>query len=1305
MTPPDTLAKALKTAERYTDRNPSEAKKESGNYDKGKFNWHGETIAVENPKGSTRSGTDKGGKRWEVKLPATYGYLRGTKAVDGDHVDCYVGDDHASKKVWVIDQVDAATGKYDEPKCMLSFPSKEAALGAYEKAFSDGRAKDRIGSVTEMSIPEFRAWANSSAAKKPLGKGYASGGAVPMPSKSNAKGDQSIAAALSTARRYARKNGGRAGYAWGGAPMWGNGQQQLPWMQNQGQAATGANVGTPPWMPQAQAPQGPAGWGAGGPGANPWGAAGYGLQQLFSHFNAPQGPQMAAPQGAPPPLSAPQGQMTGTTTQSLTGGLGTPAGGVAPPPPPPPNPAPPSQPLMQSQSGFGVPPSMMPPPQISTAASQSPPMPSDLPQRQPGRFWQPGKSGGMAEGGRIDEEGAIPSWLARLLQHFGDKGRAMSAMTPTDQAREAGLTALLAPMALPAGGAKPIMRDSAMASRLAKQYPLESAIVRPELGDAGTAAGLSKHSGRSMRLVEDILPGGRGPAAAEDFMAAPRAGGATERDMLSSERPYWSQRAPDNNNVPSIQGPMPRWFMSPRDVLGTSHKPFLTRSVREPQDGPANFNEPKAGGGGVGYEDGGMTPREVAPLPLPESRNPAGDWLSTFEKLKALHEDNPARPGDYNLGRGLANVLDVPAEMTGVPSVVRGLSAVHEGHPLEGGMEAALGAAPVLGPAYRGAKAVATAAKPLAVPAAITAAGLAGLSSSAGSGEPAAEKVDPVADLRASLKNLQQQRDDQKKTFDDAKARMEANRPKNRAPDEKRDLKFFDAKREYDDTSKALDKLNDRIGQTETKVEAAIKNQQTVLSGESLKKQVGEKSALQSALPYIGPIVGGGLGYLGGMGMKGLTKYLDKAGVETANKLLPGTGKAKPINERVSRINDFYNKGGSGVPPFSEAGTAPWWKANQKGVAAPNDLYPARSRALDWTANAGLTGVYGGEAALGYKWGQDAHEEQKAAREAFAADKNEANVQRLLKAEHDAEVADFMLRMGLAGGLGQGVKGSIGIAGTPAPRPNVARAQAERADIRQALAAAKAKAQAKAEKAEGRGSSKKGSSPPRNPNGAAHLLPLGLLPPITSVGESEPSPLSSLASSPPEEPPYADGGEVKHHSNYQPRYKRGDQRGKFKAGGPIYPEPPKEPLTPKSGFGGAISRALDTARRFARGGKVTVGAIKGPTGGRADALPISVPAGAFVIPSDCVSGMPGAGGNTEAGMRELDKMFGKPKGRADGGTVPIKISHGEYVLDPDQVARIGGGDMDRGHQLLDDFVRRIRADHVRTLSSLPGPAR
>jgi hypothetical protein len=37
------------------------------------------------------------------------------------------------------------------------------------------------------------------------------------------------------------------------------------------------------------------------------------------------------------------------------------------------------------------------------------------------------------------------------------------------------------------------------------------------------------------------------------------------------------------------------------------------------------------------------------------------------------------------------------------------------------------------------------------------------------------------------------------------------------------------------------------------------------------------------------------------------------------------------------------------------------------------------------------------------------------------------------------------------------------------------------------------------------------------------------------------------------------------------------------------------------------------------------------------------------------------------------------------------------------VRSLGGGDIDRGHNLLDDFVVMARKDLIKTLSKLPGP--
>lgn len=179
------VSTALRIAARQTDTNPTDAQKEAGNYAKGKVRLHGMEIAIENPKGSTRSGKDANGTTWKCTLPAHYGDIKRSEGADGDAVDCYIGDAHDANKVFVVDQIDSRTGKFDEHKVMLSFPSKRDALSAYEKAFSDGKGRDRIGSVAEMSVDGFRDWLKSGNTKKPVGdlrKTFADGGSVrPIP--------------------------------------------------------------------------------------------------------------------------------------------------------------------------------------------------------------------------------------------------------------------------------------------------------------------------------------------------------------------------------------------------------------------------------------------------------------------------------------------------------------------------------------------------------------------------------------------------------------------------------------------------------------------------------------------------------------------------------------------------------------------------------------------------------------------------------------------------------------------------------------------------------------------------------------------------------------------------------------------------------------------------------------------------------------------------------------------------------------------------------------------------------------------
>ena len=58
-----------------------------------------------------------------------------------------------------------------------------------------------------------------------------------------------------------------------------------------------------------------------------------------------------------------------------------------------------------------------------------------------------------------------------------------------------------------------------------------------------------------------------------------------------------------------------------------------------------------------------------------------------------------------------------------------------------------------------------------------------------------------------------------------------------------------------------------------------------------------------------------------------------------------------------------------------------------------------------------------------------------------------------------------------------------------------------------------------------------------------------------------------------------------------------------------------------------------------------------------------------------------------------------------GKPVPIMASGGEFVVSPDEVARRGGGDVHKGHKVLDAWVKQLKDEAAKTLKKLPGPAR
>lgn len=160
-----TPAATVDQAASVANTEPTEEQQTAGNYRKGHIKVGPLDIAIENPAGSTRTGPG-----WATTMKDHYGYVKRTEGADSDQVDVYVKagtpTDHAGP-VFVIDQYDPTTGKFDETKAMVGYRFKGAAIKAYDAHFSDGSGLTRRQGVTKMSAEQFKQWAQSAAAKAP----------------------------------------------------------------------------------------------------------------------------------------------------------------------------------------------------------------------------------------------------------------------------------------------------------------------------------------------------------------------------------------------------------------------------------------------------------------------------------------------------------------------------------------------------------------------------------------------------------------------------------------------------------------------------------------------------------------------------------------------------------------------------------------------------------------------------------------------------------------------------------------------------------------------------------------------------------------------------------------------------------------------------------------------------------------------------------------------------------------------------------------------------------------------------------
>nr|MCK4929775.1 hypothetical protein [Nanoarchaeota archaeon] len=159
----DKLAHQAATSPKNKLPEPSMDAKLNGNYKMGHLSFQGLPITIENPQGSVRSGEDKNGDKWRIKMKSHYGFIKGHKSLDGDNVDCFIGPEHKSKLVFVVNQ-SKGNSTFDEHKVLFGYTSFKQALDGYLVNYE--KDWDNIKSVYKTDIDGFKVWLKNKNTKK-----------------------------------------------------------------------------------------------------------------------------------------------------------------------------------------------------------------------------------------------------------------------------------------------------------------------------------------------------------------------------------------------------------------------------------------------------------------------------------------------------------------------------------------------------------------------------------------------------------------------------------------------------------------------------------------------------------------------------------------------------------------------------------------------------------------------------------------------------------------------------------------------------------------------------------------------------------------------------------------------------------------------------------------------------------------------------------------------------------------------------------------------------------------------------------
>jgi phage gp29-like protein len=121
-----------------------------------RYKFAGLDIAVENPRGTTRTWSDASGATVGSTLMLhDYGFIEGQAGSDGQDLDCYIGPNEDAAHVHLVHQLRAPEfTAHDEDKVMLGFRSPEAAKTAYLAHRADGAAA--FGGMSVVTLDRFK---------------------------------------------------------------------------------------------------------------------------------------------------------------------------------------------------------------------------------------------------------------------------------------------------------------------------------------------------------------------------------------------------------------------------------------------------------------------------------------------------------------------------------------------------------------------------------------------------------------------------------------------------------------------------------------------------------------------------------------------------------------------------------------------------------------------------------------------------------------------------------------------------------------------------------------------------------------------------------------------------------------------------------------------------------------------------------------------------------------------------------------------------------------------------------------------